>query len=298
VSLATAKYFNDRGESPLQIKLEPGWQETSRGLALVAWGYAVLVGGSALGAALVWLALDGGGLLGRFGAARKDQDGLLLLGVGAVALTAALSYALVLAGQWRCLLYAPERQSAKEVMYLCINAVLVASVLNVLGAWVDGGRTYAALQGGWDEVARLDCGGAGVLLEAVSAGLGLFASLLFSLFLRSVASCFADRARVLSVDVNLGLVGLLLGGSAGAALYAPPRALHAGLLAWLAGGWLLCFAWHLALVRSLRRSVDAALLSAAPARVLPAPRSMPGAGVLPTHSLSGLRRLAQKQAGC
>ena len=45
---------------------------------------------------------------------------MLTLGV-----TAFLSYGLVLAGQWRCLMYAPERQNAKELMYLCLNSVFL-----------------------------------------------------------------------------------------------------------------------------------------------------------------------------
>ncbi len=294
MSLATAKYFQHDGEPP-PYHLEPGWQEISKGLGVVALGYTILVAGGLVGPLLIWLALDGDAVLGALGAAQADRDGLLLLGVGALGLTAVLSYALVLTGHWRCLMYAPERQNAKGLMYLCIHTVFLASILTVAGVALDGGRSYAALGAGLDAVLKLAPHSPGVLLLLASAALGLFSSLIFSAFLRTVASCFGDQARVRGVDLNLALVGLLLGGSAGIWFYAPGLALHAGLLPWLGGGWLTCFAWHLVLVRGVRRCVNEGLGQAVLVRVLPAPKSTTS-GVLPLHSLSGLRRLAHKGA--
>jgi len=294
VSLATAKYFKDGGESPFQFKLEAGWQEISRGLGLVVLGYTILVVGATIGPLFIWLSLNGESLLDRLGAGREEMDALLLLGVLTVALTAILSYSIVLIGHWRCLMYAPERQNAKELMYLCINSVFLASILNVAAVWLDGGRTYAALQGGLGEVMKLGPRSAGVLLQVGSAGLGLFSSLIFSLFLRTVANCFNDQVRVRNVDFNLAFVGLLLGGSVGTLLYMRTLAVQAEVVPWLAGGWLLCFAWHLILVRSVRRCVNDRLGQSKVVRILPAPKS--ASGVLPIHSLSGLRRLASKKA--
>jgi hypothetical protein len=293
VGLATAKYFKDGAEAPFELEVESGWVQVSKGLGLVAHGYGILVVGGVIGPLLIWLSLDTGLSPDGLPSAREDRDRLLLLGMVTVGLTALLSYGLVLAGQWRCLRYAPEGHSTKQVMYVCLFTVFLALALNLIGAWADGGRTYAALQGGWDEVARLDSRSPGILLQAGSAGLGLFGSLAFSLFLRNLAGCFHDRLAVRSLDLNLALVGVLLGGSLGTAFWVNRLALRAELLPWLVGGWLFCFAWHLALVKCVRRCVDDGVRRSPQLRGIPAPKSGPGGVAM--NSLSGLRRLGQKK---
>jgi hypothetical protein len=295
VCLSTAKYVHD-DDAPRQAALETGWQQISKGLSLVVRGYLVLVIGGALGAVLVWLADGGGPPLPGLEVSRADSDSLLLLGVLTLGVTALLSYGLVLVGQWRCLMYAPQRQSAKELMYVCINVVLLASLLNLVGACADGNGAYAALKHAWDETEELDLHSPGVLLQFGGAGLGLFASLVFSQFLRNVAGCFNDRARMRNVDLNLAFVGLLLGGSAGT-LFLVHR-LKAELLPWLAGGWLVCLAWHLLLVLGVRHCVEEGLRTLATVRAGPPLGDTRAPGAITLHSLSGLRRLAQKKADC
>src|SRR5262245_48664755 len=291
--LSMAKYVHDLDAPRQAVALETGWQEISKGLARVVHGYLVLVIGGVSGPVLVWLAVRGGPPLPGVEFTRADGDSLLLLGVLTLGATALLSYGLVLAGQWRCLMHAPQRHSAKELMYVCVTTVLVASLLNVAGVWVDGGRVYAALRHGWDEAAQLDLHSPGVLLQLGSAGLGLIGSLVFSQFLRNVAGCFNDRARLRSVDLNLGFVGLLLGGSFGTVFFAHRLGLKAELLPWLAGGWLLCFAWHLLLVWGVRRCVEEGQRTLPTVRAAPPPGETKASGAMTLHSLSGLRRLAQ-----
>src|SRR5262249_26329034 len=113
---------------------------------------------------------------------------------------------------------------------------------------------------------------------------------IFSQFLRTIASCFDDRSHVRSVDLNLAFLGLLLGGSCGTFLYVRQLA-QTEMLPWLAGGWLLCFAWHLCLVNSVRQFVRNAL------QVEPKPQEDWTAQAMPArvhlHTPSGLRRMAQ-----
>src|SRR5262249_15632869 len=219
---------------------------------------------------------------------------LLLLGLLMVVLTALLSYGLVLLGQWRSLMYAPERQGARELMYVCINLVIIASIMNVAGAVLGRAGTYAALRQGAAGVGRLDWRSPGILLQLGSAMVGLLASLIFSQFLRTVASCFDDRSRVRSVDFNLAFLGLLLGGSCGTFLYVQRLASQTEMLPWLAAGWLLCFAWHLWLVNRVRQSVRNALQEEPKPQRDWTVQAVPG-GVL-LHTLSGLRRMARARA--
>src|SRR5262249_32011603 len=186
----------------LQYNTDTGWDAISRGLQLVVFGYFVLIVGSILSMLLIRLGLGDGVVIVNADQSAQSRDTLLVLGVLTLAVTAVCSYGLVLTGQWHCLKYAPQHQHAKELMYICVNCVLLGSVLNVIGAYLDGARTYAALQKGLGEVERLDIWSVGNVLQLCSAGLGLIASLVFSQFLRNVAVCFQDQARVRSVDLH------------------------------------------------------------------------------------------------
>jgi hypothetical protein len=291
MSLLTARYLMDREDEPTQFNSDAGWQAVSRGLLLVVLGYLVLIAGSVVGLLLLRLGVEDGPVIRHLNQAMEDREAFLLLGLAALGLTALFSYGLVLAGQWRCLRYAPQHQHAKELMYLCFNCLVVGSALNVAGAYLDGARTYAALRGGLDQVNRLDLTSTGNVMQLASMGLGLVGSLVFSQFLRNVATCFHDEARVRSVDLNLAFVGLLLGGSVGTLFLVRRVAPKAELLPWLAAGWLACFAWHLLLVngvrRCLRRGLDAGLgQDGASLR-----QDLPGA--VHIHSLSGLYRMVR-----
>jgi hypothetical protein len=287
MSLDSARFLSKSGIKPLPYHGGPGWRQIRVGLHLVAGGYGVLILGGSAGAALVWAALcnPGGG-----------PDGHYLLPLFAamtLVLTAVFSYGLVLAGQWRCLMYAPPRGSAKELIYVCFHCVLLCSCLNAVGAYLDGGKTYAALQRGWGEVEALDLWSAGNLMQLASILLGVVGSLVFSQFLRNVADCFNDRRRVRAVDLNLLFMGLLLGGTAGMHFCVRRLDFKGDSLPWLAGGWLLCFVWHLWLVLGVNRCVADGLRRASLSRTV----RIHGAGGMPlSHTLSGLRRMAGRGA--
>jgi hypothetical protein len=288
MSLITAKYVNASTETALQYNSETGWRAVSRGLRLVVLGYIILIGGTGLGLALLRLGLSDAPLI-RTAAGAEDRDLVLLMALGALGLTALFSYGLVLVGQWHCLMYSPQAQHAKELMYVCFNCVLMASLMNGLGAYLDGGSTYAALRAGPDELDRLDLWSAGNLLQLGSAALGLLGAWLFSGFLRTVASCLQDRARARSVDVSLLLMGLLLGGSVGALFLVQRLSFRAQSVPWLVAGWLLCFALHLSAVNGVSRCLQAGLrrgLSRTMIRVVPR-------GAVAMHTLSGLHRMVE-----
>jgi hypothetical protein len=296
MALITAKYVKDpAADTPFQFNTDTGWFAISRGLRLVVAGYAVLIFGSIMALVLLRLGVGDRFIIINAEQSVQSRDTLILLGILTLAVTAVCSYGLVLTGQVHCLKYAPQHQQAKELMYICVNCVLLGAALNLTGAYLDGARTYAALQHGLGEVEGLDLWSAGTLLQLSSAVLGLIASLVFSQFLRNVASCFRDRARVRSVDLNLGFVGLLLGGSIGTLFCLQRFVLRIDLLPWLAAGWLVCFAWHLYLVCSVHRCVEAGLAPTV-GRPMPALRhDLPGK--VSIHTLSGLHRLACRVGG-
>jgi hypothetical protein len=292
MGLITAKYFHDCTETPLQFNTESGWKSVCTGLRLVVVGYVILIGGALAGWLLLRIGLDDGPIVRLTSrSTQDDRDTFILLGVLALTGAGLFSYGFVLAGQWQCLMYAPQRQHTKELMYVCFNLVLVGSLLNAIGVYLDGARTYAAIREGLDEVAKLDPLSPGTLLQLGSIALGLVGSLVFSQFLRSVASCFQDRARVRSVDLNLGFVGLLVGGSAGTLLCVARLSFRAEFVPWLVSGWLLCFLWHLYLVYSVCRCLEDGLTSGAEVN---GKWTRQDQGATALHSLSGLHRLVKQ----
>jgi hypothetical protein len=300
VNFSTVKYGKETRETPVQSDRDSSWQGIGTGLALVMWGYGILIAGGILGSGLLWLAADGGRLLPWLGPWIGDRGTLVLLGVLSLGGTALLSYGLVLAGQWWCLMKAPQQGGGKQFLCICLTTVVLALTLTVVGAYQDGSPTSTAWQRGAAELAHLNPSSPGNLLLVASAALGLFGSLIFSQFLRNAASYFNDRSRMQRVDFNLTCVGVLLGGSVGAMICAHRFAFRPDVMPWLAGGWLVCLAWHLLLVRSVRRCVKDGLLAGVEDEVseplasprVPAPTTMPGA--ITMHTLSGLRRLASK----
>jgi hypothetical protein len=291
MSLSTSQYVVSPTDTPLEFNTETGWRAIRKGLALVMGGYFILVCGGVLALVSVWLGVGEGPAARDAGDSMTDQEGFLLLGVLVLGLTAVLSYGLVLAGQWHCLKYAPQGKHAKELMYACVNCVLVGSILNAVGAYLDGGRTFDILQDGLAAVDKIDLFSPSNVLLLAGAVLGLVNMLVFSQFLRSVAGCFQDPSRQRTGDLNLGFVGLLVGGSFGALFYLPRVGLRGALLPWLAGAWLLCLAWHLCLVTRAYACVGDGLRGSAGSPETPPGEGQPGS--LSAHTLSGLHRLAK-----
>src|SRR4051812_13537276 len=110
MSLVTARYLSDSRTTPLGFNTPVGWREIGKGLALVSRGYQALIAGGLLGAVLVWLAAGGWQRFARLRLNPEDREYLLPLATLVFGLTAAAAYALVLAGQWHCLRYAPHNR--------------------------------------------------------------------------------------------------------------------------------------------------------------------------------------------
>jgi hypothetical protein len=298
--LSTAKYCKRAPEAPAPADEAVSWRSISTGLVLVEWGYGILISGGLLGPGLLWLAVAGVPLPPWLATFKADRSAVVLVGLGVLGVTALLSYGLVVGGQWRCQLFAPRRRASKQLLCIGLLTTILASTTTAVAAFQDGGQTYAALQRGEDELVHLNLSSPSYLLLAGSAALALFGSLIFSQFLRNVASHFHDRPRMQGIDFNLTCVGLLLGGSVAIMICAPRFVFRPEVLPWLAGGWFVCVVWHWLLVRSVSECVTEELLAGLEAGVCvsPPPRPAPAAKLVPgaaaMHTLSGLRRLASK----
>jgi hypothetical protein len=289
MNLATDKFLQPVTEnSVLENNTETGWQEVSRGLKLVKQGYLVLIVTAIVGPYLLWSATSDSASAWALSLRRQDRESILFLGVLVVGVGGLLSYGLVLAGEWRCLMHAPHRQGVKELMLVCINCVLVESLLSLAGVFVSGPQTYALLQEGSEGLAKFNYFSVGNLLVLGSVLLGLLGMAVFGQFLRNVADCFRERKVIRHVDVNLTIMGLLFGGSLGLVLCSGGLLSLPTVLTWLVGAWLTCFGWQAWLFGRVGKSIDTGLREVSAARPAPPPT---GAGQVAMHTLSGLRRL-------
>lgn len=238
----------------------PRWAEVRQGLTLVQAGLLFLLTVAAPGLLLTRLAFRESPLVSAAGLSAADvaQLGWLLAGLGGV-----LACGLLLAGQWRCLSYAPQGQGAKEILFACLLCSLTVPLCLVAGYCLDGADGPAPFRAA--DVLRL----AGMLL-------GLLSVVLFNAFLRAVGRSLDGARRGRAVACHLSFVGFLLGGSAGV-LVAPGQSFHGDARLVLGLGWFLCLVWHLLLIRAASRCVVRALHAkgrlSGPARALPPGRS-------------------------
>jgi hypothetical protein len=301
VKFSTAQYIKETAqETPLRYNQKSAWEGIGTGLGLVVWGYGALVAGVGLGTGILWHVSGTGPLKSLIGPAQHNRAALLPLGIAIIGLSVLVSSGLILTGQWRCLMDAPQQQKSKGFLLVSLAVFLFALVLSIGGVCLDGARTYNALLNGGPELSNFDACTPGNLLLAGAAGLVLFSSLLFSQFLRNVSACFDDAGQMRSVDTNLAFVGLLLGGSVGIMFCAYRFAFRAEVLPWLIGGWLVCVVWQLLLASGVRQCIDDGLRGCLEDSLsdLPAPAPEPEArftrGSVTMNTLSGLRRLASK----
>src|SRR5262245_13173932 len=198
--------------------VQPRWQEVRQGLLLAVAGYFCVL---LLGApAPLFLSPYGEDVAMDIGLrAEEAQD------VARVSLVVAgiLGYGLVLAGQWRCLVYAPQSHGAREVLFAGLLCVLMAPM------------AFAA------SLAFRGSGAVG-LLQMAAGVLVLLSILLFTAFGQAVRRVLGYNRRRGAVTFYWG-VAFLAGGTLGAQLLAKLSS-HPEARAAVALCWALCLVWH------------------------------------------------------
>jgi hypothetical protein len=226
MNLATRNYLTIDApplepEAPEMIEF--GWPAVRQGLHSILLGYLL-----SLGMALFAVALA---LLAAFSVPQVQQAGefldaamLLYFGIGVLFLMGLGSLALVIKGNVRCLVNAPERCGARWLMFASTLCVVVGPALNLVSALVLAPPKPAALTKrscpAEEMVLALHRYGDSFLAQDTRAYVALTggaASLLsgvfFVLFLRAVARCFDDTSRMRVTEFYLLFNGLLTAAS-------------------------------------------------------------------------------------
>jgi hypothetical protein len=231
----------------------PKWAEARQGLLLALAGHVLLF---VLGApGLIFLGPLGESVASRLGLEPKEAP---MIGLTLAGLAVLLGWGLVLLGQLRCLIAAPQGNGAKELLFACLLCSLAAPLFPVIGHFLGGAANYPALLRGPAGLPELQfLNGAG-LVQLVGALLALTGALLFSGFARAVERYLGDTSRASGIVCFFLFVLFLLGGTAGVFLHARHRVPPA-VWSCLAIGWLLCLFWHTVVLHGASRCIARSL---------------------------------------
>jgi hypothetical protein len=234
------------------LRMESGWEEVAKGLSRVLLGYFVLMAGPLVGLGLVCLAL----LNTTPGTHPLNPlyTWVVTVGVGLLSLIGAWGYALVVRGQWKCLINVPERHGARWLMFASMTCLLFSPALT-LACSISGIQHYPEFDRGPMGIKYLEYTPLGGAIQIASGAISLASYALFMGFLRAVACCFEDKARIAHVNFYLWFLACLVVGSVIVITSIADWHHQFELVFMLATGWLASFFWYVFLVASVRSCI-------------------------------------------
>jgi hypothetical protein len=245
-----------------KLRMEFGWHEVNEGLGRVLLGYFILIAGTILCVALVVYAFVNlgaePGATGKEPAPKLGYVWAFYIGFSALSLIWLFGYGTILVGQWRCLMGAPERHGTKWLMFACMTGLLMGPALNVAAGatGLTKAPDYRRGPAGFTQVRFTHTANQ---MQMASGVLGFSSLVFFLLFLRAVARCFGDTARIAHIAAYLLLVGVLASASM-YLVYANPELLRQPrILLGLGTAWAVSFLWYLCLIGSMRTCITRGL---------------------------------------
>jgi hypothetical protein len=196
-----------------QLRMEMGWGEVATGLNKVLFGYGTMFLGTTIGFGLVAIGLWGlGGVMpdemGRrsvtANAPRPALSNLWALygGLGILSVIGLISYAIILGGQFRCMLGAAERHGARWFMFLCIACVFLGPLFH-FASGISSWQAVSELRNNPRAIESFQLNPMGQWLQLIGFVISMFYPLFFLLFLRAVACCLRVDWQVMVVNVFL-----------------------------------------------------------------------------------------------
>jgi hypothetical protein len=243
-----------------QLRLEPTWDDVARGLRKVVVGYLVLLAGIAVASALIVGSVLSMGGFGR-PPARLSIGAMwqFYLGLGVLSVTSLVSWGMVLAGKFRCLLNAPERHLARWFIFLCVFCIFVGPIFNT-AAGIALTEKPIQFKHGARGLQDIQLTKTGRIINSVGLVCEMLSPLAFLLFLRAIARCLELKVHLVIMNVFIA-VAVGLTGATGYLLFAPPRdpRMLVLYLLCLGGGWLACGLAFLVMTLVMRNSIFYAL---------------------------------------
>lgn len=242
--MSTAIKWNASGSRELPILSGSKWQEIRWGLRCALAAHSVLLLFVLPGLFLIspWST----GTRGFFGWDAQQAD---LIGLALASLGGMVAYILLLVGQFRCLLSAPQGHGSKELLFTSLLSAILMAFFLPLAHFVGGAANYRLFTDGLSGLSQFSLTHVGSVLQVLGVTLGLLSILLFSGFLRTVACYLRDDGRSHSIVAFFWFVAFLVGGTIGIVMHAD-RIQRVQIWYALALGWVLCIVWHVLLIHS------------------------------------------------
>jgi hypothetical protein len=239
-----------------------GWSEVHKGLFSVLGGYILSILNGVGVVILLWICTAGF----RRHEVTDDDLTILLIGGGFLFFSSLYSGYLVLRGQWRCMMGAPDRRSARWMMFASMLCICAGPALNMASRFV--GVTTPTM---WPKeisahrsAARAVARYAEQLRDRNLAGymrlggtiIAPFGPIFFVLFLRAIHNClgnhlsarFAELYLLFIVLLAVGTLSLLLGSR----VY-----IRSDLMALVGLFWLIALLWYFFLIVTAAMSITA-----------------------------------------
>jgi hypothetical protein len=277
MALVSQQYLSVPEDPELQA--ETGWPDVRLAILKILVGYLLaIVCCVELAGVVTYLVLNHPAKATRDEATAGEavaMIGLLLFVLGQL-----YSVVLIVRGSWTCLLRSPERCHAKWFMFACILFVLIGPVCGFFSGMLMASAPPPHLEAKADGKEERDedkdtvvgmvrnleqyrnrehVATASGILQLVSHALSWMSSLLFILYLRSVARCWENEICVRLVDLYLIFSGGLVVSGIGIFTFSPEMLAQLTLSLGLAVGGGLALVWFLFLLFMTSTCISAGL---------------------------------------
>jgi hypothetical protein len=232
------------------LRNEFGWHEVAEGLGKILLSYAVLIIGTLLGVGLavgaLVLALDPNHQRGDL-----THVWVFYIGLGILSLVGLIAYCILLAGKWRCLMGAPERNSSRWLMFACMTCIVMGPALNIVVGWTGVAKKPVFKEGvlGFKHLKFTRLGGH---MQIASGVIGFGSLIFFLLFLKAIARSFDHRGCLLLINFYMTFAVLMIGATLYVFFYARQLLLKRDVLISLGVGWIIAALWYLVLIAKTR----------------------------------------------
>lgn len=237
------------------LSLEIGWRHVAQGLTKILIGYLIWVVGNFLGLLLVLMPFVEVGFNLTKAKFTLGHLWMFYAGMGLLSIVGLFSCGWILAGQWKCMLNASERNGCRWLMFLCMTSMAMALGLSILSslAGLKVGPEFSKGAAGFGQVRYTTLG---LIMQIASAILGMLYTGSFALFLRAVAQSMDSRWHVRLVDLFLAFYLPLMIVSVYLSLRIESDFLRIlKPLLFVGLGWFVCFVFWLTMIALVRSCI-------------------------------------------
>jgi hypothetical protein len=233
-----------------RLRMELGWGEVAKGLTQVLVGYGVLFLGMVIGIGLVVISMFGlRDALMKGGRPHNGDLWQFYIGLGIISVIGLISFGIVVGGQFKCMMYASERQGARWFMFMCMACLLLGPAFHA-AAGIASRQALAEIKNNPAKMRDLQFGPFAHRMQMTGFVISMVYPLCFILFLRAIAACLRSPIHVMVVNIFLVFAAVLVAATGYVLYNHPPGSMVLPPVEALAlgGGWLVLGVLYIMLI--------------------------------------------------